>query len=389
MNTAAVHYFSQFVYLNLPPGTSPDSAPTVGDIAYYYTKTEQGRAILNRRFQGIAKELALWQTMLEETPHGLAGWQVADILNDNAPSRSGFYGCAFLSPSGERVVAFRGSEMLGNPRYRNDWETDFALIYCEKTAQHRLVDDYWSRYGGRKGTFWLTGHSLGANLAIYGAFSAPGPVRERLAGCLAFNGPGFCPEFTQRYKPALAELGDRLVLYQNKDDIVSSLLENPVQPLIAATAFDPAQLEHPTVSDYLYPHSNFMYRWDEAGEILPEPTGKKSAFCEAVHTLSEMLLLLPLKNREELVTMALDLLYGTADPAAGKKDTVTAIASYLARNLAGHAGVWELTKAAYAAAMLLGKVETETAPQLPEQEKPEMSGIAGALLFLLDVPRRT
>lgn len=388
MNTATIHYFSQLVYLNLPPGLRPEDSPTVEAVVYYYRSVPLGRQLLEKRFGAIPAELEQWKQMLDQTPAELGAYRIVDILNDNAPDQSGFYGCAYQSPGGERVVAFRGSEMLGNPRFRNDYETDFSLIYCRPTRQQTMVDAYWSRFGGGGEKLWVTGHSLGGNLAAYGAMAAPSSVRSRIVRCLSFNGPGFCPEFIDRYRAALAELGDRLVLYQNRGDIVSSLLESPVVPFLADTTFEPAELENPTVSDYLYPHSNFVFATDDKGELLPAPHGKKSGLCQAVHTLSQLLLLLPLQNREELVNLALELIYGTEDPIDGKHKALTAMGSYLVKNLSGHLGAGDLAKAAYAAAMLLGKEKTGALLKSMEEEKPVLSRLAEALLFLLDLPKR-
>lgn len=383
MNTATVHFFSQFVYLNPPPDGR--DAITVGDTAYFYRRTELGQRLLEKRFGGIPEEYALWKEYLDSMPEELRDWRLTDILDDNAPSRSGFYGCAFLSPGGERVVAFRGSEMLGNPRYKNDYITDFALILCEKTPQQAMVDLYWSKYADTPGELWVTGHSLGGNLAAYGAMAAPAALRARIKGALCFNAPGFCREFIEGYQAALDDLGGRLTLYQNRYDIVSSLLDNAVPPVIVASRFDPSRAEEPTIGDVMYPHSNFMFQTDDGGEPLPEPTGRKSPLCGLAHSFSDMVLELPLAVRRELTVLTLDALYEAPDPKSGKRDALAAAGRYLGKQLSGNS---RRSPAAvtYAARMLQGQDPAAFLARLHE-EPPLLGGLARILLLLLHLIR--
>ena len=380
MTTATIHFFSQFVYLNLPP--QKGKTPTVGETIHFYLRTPLGKRLLEKRFGRTPREYQSWIEFLESAPQELLDWQIVDVLDDNAPHQSGFYGCTFLSPQGERVVAFRGSEMLGNPHFKNDYNTDFALILCEKTPQQKMVDRYWAEYGNRPGAIWLTGHSLGGNLAAYGAFSAPDEVRRRIQKAVTFNAPGFCMEFLTQYQKPIQELGDRLVLYQNKFDIVSSLLEHPVKAQIVASRFDPTNLENPTVWDMMYPHSNFQFERDEAGELVPDPGGEKSQLCQLVHSLSDMVLSLPLSLRKELMEKTLQAIYHSPDSAAGRKAALDTAGKFLTRHLT-QAGAQTSAMVAYGASLLLGQNPLGFPAKL--QQDSRQGALAKTLLLLLHI----
>jgi pimeloyl-ACP methyl ester carboxylesterase len=350
VTTATIHFFSQLVYLNLPP--QKGKTATVGETIGFYLHTQAGQRLLEKRFGHTPRELESWKEFLESAPQELLDWQIVDVLDDNAPQQTGFYGCTFLSPQGERLVAFRGSEMLGNPNFKNDYLTDFSLILCDKTPQQKMVDRYWRKYGDKLGEIWVTGHSLGGNLAAYAAMSAPDSVRQRIQKAVAFNAPGFCKEFLKRYQKPIKELEGRLVLYQNKYDMVSSLLEHPVKAQIVASRFDPTALEHPTLGDVMYPHSNFLFERDEAGEMLPDPSGEKSHLCQLVHRLSDMVLSLPLPMRRELMELTLHGIYDSPDGPTGRKAALDAASRYLNRHLTQN-GVKSPAMVAYGAGLLL------------------------------------
>ncbi len=378
MTTEAIQFFSQLVYLNLPP--QQGKTTTVGDTVNFYLHTQAGQRLLEKRFRKSPREYELWKEMLESAPKELLDWQITDVLDDNAPRQTGFYGCAYRSPQGERVVAFRGSEMLGNPNFKNDYVTDFSLILCGKTPQQAMVDRYWNLYGHRPGKLWVTGHSLGGNLAAYAAMAAPDSVRSRIQGAVTFNAPGFCKEFLKQYQTPIGELGDRLVLYQNRYDIVSSLLDHPVKPRIVASRFDPTG-EDPTMKDVMYPHSNFMFQTGEAGEMILDADGNKSPLCHLVHGLTDTLLALPLPLRKELMEQTLDAIYTPPDGPAGRKAALDTASRYLNRHLA-QSGAKTSAMVTYGAGLLQQQNPAEFLAKL-HKDPPLPGALPRALLLLL------
>ncbi len=379
MTTDAIHFFSQLVYLNLPPRQG--KITTVGDTVNFYLHTQAGQRLLEKRFGNTPREYELWKGMLESAPKELLDWQITDVLDDNAPQQTGFYGCTYLSPQGERVVAFRGSEMLGNPNFKNDYVTDFSLILCGKTPQQAMVDRYWSLYGHRPGQIWVTGHSLGGNLAAYAAMAAPDSVRSRVQSAVTFNAPGFCKEFLKQYQTPIGELGERLILFQNRYDIVSSLLDHPAEAQIVASRFDPTAQENPTIADVMYPHSNFMFETDEAGEMVLDADGNKSPLCHLVHGLTDMLLTLPLPLRKELMALMLDAIYTSPDGPTGRKAALENASHYLNRHLAQN-GAKTSAIVAYGAGLLQQQNPAEFLAKL-HKDPPLPGALPKTLLLLL------
>jgi hypothetical protein len=382
---AAAHFCSQFVYLNPPPRWNGKSI-TVGEMARFYGENPVGQLMLTLRFRKIPQELELWREFVAEKALAFGNWRLTQVLDDNGTEQSGFYGCSFLSPAGERIVTFRGSELLGNPDYRNDYESDFALAYAYPTPQQEMVEEYWRRFPAT-GEVLVTGHSLGGNLALYGALSAPPAIRRRIGGCYAFNAPGFCDDYIASRSAALEELEGRLYLLQNRYDPVSSLLRNVTEPLIIASKATPREMEKEEEEGLLqslfYPHSNFLYETDENGLLIPAEEQKKSAFCRAVNLLTEKLLLLPVDARKELADTLLDALYSApsgADPADHALARLTNMASH---NHCFNVGAGlELAGTVFSGAAMVKSGGITGLLSRPEEEPEEMASAKALPLFI-------
>lgn len=311
LTDAVLHKFSQLVYLDSSPAMGTGDALTVGALADYYLESPTGVRRLKRRFGGIEKEYGAWLDFLETGIEDVRGFRIRNVLDDNEPEQSGFYGCGYLSPEGELVTAFRGSEMLGNESYKNDYRMDFSLAWDDHPVQHGMVDQYLERFEDfARRPFYITGHSLGGNLAAYGGVrSADNP---RFRGCCTFNGPGFGARLVKESRDAVRELGDRLRLYQNRYDLVSSLLLDLGEPMILASTVEPPK-QGATVGELFYPHSNFVFAPEGEG-FLRDPTGEKSPVCKWVRRLSELFLKLPAFLRREIGEVTLNVIYSVQPP---------------------------------------------------------------------------
>lgn len=306
---AILNAFSQLVYLDAVPAMERHGIVTVESLCAYYLDTAVGRDYLRVRFGGNEREYAKWPPFLRNARRSLGAFRIAHALDDNRAYQSGFYGCTYHSPANDTVIAFRGSEMVGDRRHRNDYINNFSLAYSDKTPQQAVVDAYLSGLPAFPGHVYITGHSLGGNLAAYAAITAPSAISARLALCMAFNAPGFPKPFCQAREARARALGERLVLCQNVYDPVSSLLYNITPPLIAMSHFDPGAQKPMRAQDLLYPHSNFMFVFDDHGHIVPTPVQRKSRFCQLVHLLSDLLMRLPKPVIEDLSQLLLSLLY--------------------------------------------------------------------------------
>ncbi|WRS27651.1 Mbeg1-like protein [Oscillospiraceae bacterium MB08-C2-2] len=383
-----LHTLSQLAYLDVVPAMEENGVVTVGSMARYYLRHPLGRAYLAARFGDIPQEFELWKQFLSMDLIPFRDWIVTDILNDNAPRQSGFYGSSFISPGGQRVIAFRGSELLGNPLYRNDYMADVSLAYVVPTPQQAMVDEYWRRFPiGRNEQIYLTGHSLGGNLALHGAIAAPAHLQNRIVSTYAFNAPGFSDEYIEQYKDAIEAVRPRIFLVQNELDIVSSLLHNVKAPLVVESLYIPSEEENPTIGQIMYPHSNFMFKISESGQFVPAVSDKKCRFCRLSHTLTSLLLLLPRTLRKGIAETVLDALYAVPDPKKARRYMLEAATKYVAHQdlftKATHAGLGAMI---YAAQLM---EQDATSGQLYHDilEKEEVSpfpALSRALLLLVE-----
>lgn len=149
-------------------------------------------------------------------------------VQDN--TQNGFAAFAVKDPNNNVTVACRGTE-LG--KLKSDPSTalldlgeDVKLALSRETAQQadmaKFMDDIQR---GNYDSYSFTGHSLGGNLAMYGAITLDDP--SKLAQCKTFNAPGFNSNFHRDHKDDIAAVEDRITSYQNKYDGVSEALTVP------------------------------------------------------------------------------------------------------------------------------------------------------------------
>lgn len=325
-DTLVVNKFSQLVYLDLP-GVLRGGKVTVGNLADFYNEDPVGQEFLKARFGAIEREYALWKSFLRDELEDVRDFRILQVMDDNRPVGSGFYACSYQSPRGELVAAFRGSEMLGNRRYRNDYETDFALCYESQTPQQQRAEEYLETHDAFwRRPFTLTGHSLGGNLALYAAVRAPRP--DLLTACHAFNAPGFCGEMLAENDHRIEAVRKKLYSIQNRHDMVSSLLIGIGEPVIIESLFQPHKLSAPEVADILYPHSNFMFR-KENGVMVNAPEQKKDPLCGCVERVTRLFLRLPRFVRKRICELALDVIYSVQPPAKQLEFLLESVTRYL------------------------------------------------------------
>lgn len=383
LDEVKVNLFSQLAYLDVPSQTG--GRPTVGGISDYYGNDPTGAAYLKARFGSIAAEYEGWRSFFAEDVFNVRDWRVVNVMDHNRSRQSGFYACGYRSPEGDLIAAFRGSEMLGNRRYRNDYETDFALAYEDKTPQQRVAEIYLRSFADYKNCdYWLTGHSLGGNLALHAAVYAPYP--ERVVRCYAFNAPGFNHGYIAADKEKIRAVRPKLYAFQNEHDIVSSLLMNIAKPIVLASAFDPYEKGEPGVGELFYPHSNFAFQ-KEGGVFARSAGGKKDALCTAVNRFTRLFLLLPRSAKQTISNMILDAIYSSQPPEKQMVFLVERVTKYMVQSGMPELGGEGLamSSCAYIARELLrsrgdGKVPV---PAPPDGSRDDGAALAQAGLLLL------
>lgn len=387
LSEVTINQFSQLCYLDAAPVAGAGHAATVGDLAAYYGGTAVGKAYMKARFGGIPMEYAGWRAFLEGGVAGIADWRIVNVMDRNRPDETGFYACGYLSPEGELVAAFRGSEMLGNRRYKNDYRTDFSLAYALKTPQQMTAERYITTFDQfRARPYYLTGHSLGGNLALHAAVFAPEP--DLMLGCYAFNAPGFNRAYIGENKGAVRVVRPRLHNLQNEHDVVSSLLMNLAKPEVLSSAFDPGDQEDTTAADIFYPHSNFMYRREGDG-FVRQPEGKKDLLCTVVNKVSRLFLLLPDFIKRGIADIVLELIYASQTPEQRLEYLLERITKYLVHSGVAESGPGGLafSTGMFAAKQLwqAHKPDSDLYREAMDPGRGELSKMAGAGLLLLEL----
>jgi len=152
-------------------------------------------------------------------------------------TKSGFAAFAIKDPDNNITVACRGTE-LGKLSSETevaltDLGQDVMLALSKETAQQADMVKFMNELQrGNHNSYSFTGHSLGGNLAMYGAITLNDP--SKLGVCKTFNAPGFNSKLYSEHKDAIAaaEKEEKIISYQNSHDGVSEALRVPGKKVI-------------------------------------------------------------------------------------------------------------------------------------------------------------
>lgn len=199
-----------------------------------YRNSKKSGSIDNRKY--LDYKTLLTKTNLSKYDN----WVISNIMGSDYPDngKSGIY--AYTVKAGENnVVVFRGSE---NPEQNiNDWQSDVDLIDSLETPQQKDAGVYMSKLAKDpeiSGSIYITGHSLGGNLAMYAAITSPDTIKTRLQKCDSFNGPGFCVGFILKNSSNIKKVKSKIFAFQNENDFVSSILNCPAEPIIIKSTLE-------------------------------------------------------------------------------------------------------------------------------------------------------
>lgn len=187
---------------------------------------------------------------------------------------TGFAAFAIKDPNNEITVACRGTEGFhlfdGSDddvamSSLKDVLADAELALSISTAQHEAMEKFMQELAGYDG-YYFTGHSLGGNVAYYGAVTMT-PI-DKVKGVVTFNAPGFNEAFISRYAAEIALLYNRTKLFQNEKDIVSSLLHPTGQVIIVDDCEgNDHSLNSLTISNDSYSHKEKQVKSVKANAI--------------------------------------------------------------------------------------------------------------------------
>ena len=131
------------------------------------------------------KRYALTKVCAEQNRY--RDWALHHYVNRIDPQREmQFCACAFDLPTGQTVLAFRGTD-LSLAGWKEDLNMSFMTVPSQLEAA-RYVEDMAKLAGGE---LILTGHSKGGNLAVYAASAVSDEARGKILRVHSFDGPGF------------------------------------------------------------------------------------------------------------------------------------------------------------------------------------------------------
>lgn len=267
-----MNLLSQLAYVDLPDRVNDKDLKganyTVSDMVDYYLKNE---LMLNELSGRCAMDQEEWRDTLLRIKNDpeLCKLKISGYENQNQPGRSGLVAFCLETENREAIIAYRGSETRVGLSTK-DWEDNFQTGFTDSTDQQKaalvFLDAMKKKYN--YAGFETTGHSKGGNNAQYVAI-----MSDDVKRCVSFDAPCFCNDFLINKLPEILKGKDKIVAYEGKLDITSSLLFSIAGKTIIIDTEEQAE--------FLYNHKPNLFL-DENGDFYKETD--KSVICTAVRT---------------------------------------------------------------------------------------------------------
>lgn len=201
------------------------------------------------------------------------------IVDTEADKKTGFDAMAIAGPNNDVTVVCRGTQDATDAL-----KGDLGLVMgTGETSQHKQMEKFLDRLN-KKGydSFSFCGHSLGGNLAMYGAIYLA--ETGKVEGVTTFNAPNFNSEFCKNHKKKIDIIKEKTKHYQNEYDIVSSINEeNTFGEVVICKSLDdnetPVDFENGSlaVNDHGLNTLDINY-----GHIVPSDDNCKKASASAI-----------------------------------------------------------------------------------------------------------
>ncbi|WHY20943.1 DUF2974 domain-containing protein [Paenibacillus sp. G2S3] len=285
---------------------------TLGEVLIFYSSPE-GQQQLKERFpddlNGV-KEYEQWNDLIEQmNKPPYQNWEISNIVSHNKKEESGFVAFTVDTKNGAKVAAFRGSEPMDNPLYLNDWKNNGTTAYAIESLQQAEAKEYMDNFN-IDGSYelYLSGHSLGGNLALYSSFILPEDLRKYLVSASTFNAPGFNGDVLDRFKSNIDEMNEngQIKEFRNKNDIVPALFQNPSAGIYIDTKSEgAASLAHHSLFSLEIAGNNVTFQRSDSQTRALVPN--------LVHNITVGLEIVPGPLKEALVEGVFKVLDGEVD----------------------------------------------------------------------------
>ena len=195
----------------------------IKDILYYYMEHENELKTNNILFP--AKRVKLLKLMASSRRY--ADVQLCGCKEDiDYLKERQFCATVIKVPGIKTFISFRGTD-----DNVISWKEDFKMSYMSKIPAQKLACKYLEEaLDNLSGSFILTGHSKGGNLAIYSAANTNEAFRGRIEGIYTYDAPGVHTSVleSEGYKA----IRSKVVAYVPEDTVVGALLEKDVETVV-------------------------------------------------------------------------------------------------------------------------------------------------------------
>ena len=232
----------------------------IKDVLYYYMEHENELKTNNILFP--AKRVKLLKLMASSRRYAdvqFCGYKEdIDYLKERQ-----FCATVIKIPGIKTFISFRGTD-----DNVISWKEDFKMSYMSKIPAQKLACKYLEEaLDNLSGSFILTGHSKGGNLAVYSAANTNEAFRERIEGIYTYDAPGVHTSVleSEGYKA----IRSKVVAYVPEDTVVGALLEKDVETVVVKSKLF-GVMQHVTYNWQIKGHDFYILKSRTTGSILFE-----------------------------------------------------------------------------------------------------------------------
>lgn len=218
-----------------------------------------------------------------------------------------FSAVTFVLPSGEAVVAFRGTDdsLVG---WQEDFNMAVGVIPAQKYARRYLCDIADSLTDK---PIYVVGHSKGGNLAVWASAHLYDVHFDRLKKVCDFDGPGFYGDFTESEE--YQRIISKTTKYVVDASIIGMLLSSATPQVVVESAKHISMIQHLTST------------WVVEGTTLSRMRQRSSRGLNSQAIIEELIESLSFEERKQLTAMLGDIVQSSNIKAFSELKSIEAI----------------------------------------------------------------